>query len=325
MTHEPPPDEPRPDPDLPAGIRYDPDLAVHEPIPTPTEPFVPSRRRAPLLLFPAGVLLLSVMIYILFGLISHEGKRSADYLDDIRIGRASAWQSAFELSRVLRTEDPSRRDGRFATDLIAVFERAAGGDERLRRYLALSLGELKDPRAVAPLSAALADSDLETRLYAAWALGAIGDRRAAPALRPLLEDREPSLRKMAAYALGALASPEEVEALVPVLNDPVDDVAWNAALSLARLGDPSGVPLLVRMLDRDYLGTVSGADEQGRRQPLTEGAKEEAMVNALRALARVGDRAHLDALRRARDRDPSLTVRQAAIEALQTLEPARRP
>jgi len=53
-AREPTPDL-RSDPDVPGGIRYDPDLAVHEPAVAPGEPPPPSRRRSPLLLFPIGL------------------------------------------------------------------------------------------------------------------------------------------------------------------------------------------------------------------------------------------------------------------------------
>ena len=98
-------------------------------------------------------------------------------------------------------------------------------------------------------------------------------------------------------------------------------MAWNAALALARLRDRAGLPLLVRMLDRAYLGSRSSVDEAGRPRLMTEDGKEEAMINALRSIARLRDRAHLRVLRAVRDADPSLKVRAAAREALDQIEP----
>src|SRR5881628_167882 len=85
----------RSDPDVPADIRYDPDLAVHEPAEVPGEPGPPSRRRSPLLLFPLGLAGLAIAVYIVFGLIASEGKSPSDYLDEIRLRRADAWEPAF--------------------------------------------------------------------------------------------------------------------------------------------------------------------------------------------------------------------------------------
>ena len=184
--------------------------------------------------------------------------------------------------------------------------------------------KLGDPRAVDSLVLSLADPDPDTRLYSVWALGAIGDRRAAAALAPLLESEDPAVRKVAAYALGAMAAADAAAPLRGLLNDPVEDVAWNAALALARLGDPAGLSLLARMLDRRYLDTVMQPDEAGRPLPLSEDRKEEAMINALRSVGRLGDRTHLATLRSVRDADPSLRVRQVARETLDRLEPGTR-
>ena len=322
-----PPDDPargddlRSDPDVPSDIRYDPDLAVHEPMGVPDRPLEPSRRRSPLLLFVFGAAALALLVYALFGLIASEGKTAADYLVDIRLRPGGAWQAAFELSRLIPLEEPHRRGPDFGPRLLEAFEDARGRDPRLRRYLALALKELREPAALEALMAAVRDdADLETRLYAAWALGDLGDARAAPALVLLLDSDEPDLRKIAAYALGSLRGGAGIEdALAPVVHDPVEDVAWNAALALARRGDRRGLPLLRRMLDRPYLDRVRRPDEHGRPLPLTEAQKEEAMLNALRSLTRLGDPSDREALARLRDSDPSLRVRHAAGETLRSL------
>jgi len=323
-NHVPRGEDLRSDPDIPGGIRYDPDLAVHEPIPVPSGPIIPSRRSTPLILLPVGLLALSLAIYALFGLLASEGKRSSDYLGEIRMRRSAGWQAAFELSRLIPIEDPRRRDARFGPDLLALFEASRGEDPRVRRYLALCLGELRERRAVEALGAALGDEDLQTRIYAAWSLGALGESRAVPLLLPFLASEEPDLRKIAAYALGSLDAPGAVEPLTPLLNDPVEDVSWNAALALARQGSGAGLPLLVRMVDRSYLDRVTRPDEAGRPLPLTEDQKEEAILNALRSIRSLGDRGHLDALRKVAASDPSLRVRQAALEALERVLTERR-
>jgi HEAT repeat protein len=310
----------RSDPDIPGGIRYDPDLAVHEPAEVPGEPSAPSRRRSPLLLFPLGLAGLAVAVYIVFGLIASEGKSPSDYLDEIRLRRGDAWEPAFRLSRLLAGKDPVHLDPRFVPDLITVFQSARDDDPRVRRYLALSLGEVRDPRAVEPLVQALQDPDVQTAIYAAWALGTIGEARAAPGLVRLLEHEDPGLRKIAAYALGTLDDPGSIAPLRGLLHDPVEDVAWNAALSLARRGDRAGLPLLVRMLDRAYLDRVQRDDESGRPRALTEQQKEDAIRNALRSLVLLRDTDHLDLVRALRESDPNLQVRQAAFESLAALQ-----
>jgi len=322
-NHEPIPD-PGPDPDVPGDIRYDPDLAVHEPAEVPAGIAAPSRRRSPLLLFPLGLAVLAVTVYILFGLIASEGTSASDYLAEIRLHRSDAWDPAFRLSRLLAGRKTSPLDPRFVPDLISVFQSAKDDDPRVRRYLALSLGEMGDPRAVEALVESLRDPDVQTAIYGAWALGRIGDARAAPGLVPLLEHEDPGLRKIAAYALGPLDDPGSIPPLRGLLHDPVEDVAWNAALSLARRGDRTGLPLLLRMLDRSYLDRVTRDDESGRPRALTEPQKEEAIRNALRSLVLLRDTDHLDLVRGLRESDPNLQVREAAFESLSVLQPARR-
>ncbi|MFQ5877696.1 MAG: HEAT repeat domain-containing protein [Acidobacteriota bacterium] len=321
MADPSPPDEDlRADKDVPEGVRYDADLAVHEPMSVPAEPIVPSRRRGSLILLPLGLAALCLLVYLLFGLIASEGKSSSDYLDDIRARGGGAWQAAFELSRMIGREDPSRRPPRFVPRLLALFGEARGDDPRLRRYLALTLAQMRDPRAAEALLGALEEADLMTRIYAVGGLGALGDPRAAAPLQSLLESDEPDLRKAAAHALGSAGTAASLPGLRAALNDPVVDVAWNAALSLARLGDPSCIPTLARMLDRGYLDTVRRADGANVPRPMTEPQKERALVSALGALTMLGDRGSLEAVRDLRDFDPSLAVRQAAAEALDILE-----
>lgn len=308
------------DPDLPEGIRYDADLAVHEPMQIPAAPTPPSSGRAPLLIFPLGILALCLVVYVLFGLIADEGKSASDYLDTIRLGRADAWQAAHELSSLLATEDEARRDPSTLPRILALLKGTTGGDPRVRRDLILSLGHLGEAQGVDALIAALAEPDLQSRLYAIWGLGAIGDRRAVPALLPLLEDEDGDVRKMTTYALGALPGPEVAPALRAMLNDPIPDVAWNAALSLARLGDPAGLPLIDRLIDRSYLDGMRNPDSTGQPVAMTEARKEEVMISALRALARFGAVDRRSTIETIATSDPSLPVREAALETLQTLK-----
>jgi len=309
------------DPDLPPGIAYDPDLAVHEPARATAGATVPGRRRSPLLLFGLGIAALAGLVYILFGLIADENRTPADVVNALR-GRRGAWQEALDLSRLLPSDDRKRRDPRLVPDILALFEDGRGDDPRVRRYLALALGEARDPRAVKALvDAAGRDTDPETRIFAAWGLGAIGDARGASGLLPLLEAEDAGLRKVAVYALGALpADPGLADPMRRLLHDPVEDVAWNAALALARRGDPAGAFLLARMTDRVYLDAVHRDDGAAGPRALSEYQKEEAIIGALQGLARVGDASHLDRLRGLRDTDPSLRVRQAAFETIAALE-----
>ncbi len=79
------------------------------------------------------------------------------------------------------------------------------------------------------------------------------------------------------------------------------------------------------MLDRSYIENARPLDGSGR--PIVPGEDQEAEVitGALRSLVGLRDTDHLDAIRALRDHDPSLKIRQAAFEALATLQPVPPP
>ena len=134
-------------------------------------------------------------------------------------------------------------------------------DEGVRQVAARALGEIKDPRAVEPLSAALKDAEWRVRLAAAEALGEIKDPRAVEPLSAALKDAEwvvciaaaqaldhlgwePAQDEIAGWywmakrdwdkcvALGSFA----VEPLIAALKDTDEEVRRAAAEALDRLG-----------------------------------------------------------------------------------------
>jgi HEAT repeat protein len=281
--------------------------------PTGGEEDQPSALRTFLGLFlvPLLVVLACVAVFIGFGWIAYDRQSTSDYLDDLR----SSWkprraQAAYELSKIL-TADPTALDEEpgVRDEVRRLF--AETDDEEMKRYLALVLGYTRDPEAVPLLIEALDDPSSETRIYALWGLGKTSDPRAVSPLLASLADPDPGIRKTAAFGLGELGDSEATSGLASLLGDAVADVRWNAALALANLGSDLGVPELYRMLDRTLPTQVPD---------ITPSQAEEAMISAVRALAilEVGD--SRDLLERLSKDDPSLKVRQAAIEALRILD-----
>jgi HEAT repeat protein len=259
-----------------------------------------------LFLVPLLVVLVCVGVFIGFGWIAYDRASTGDYLNDLR----SSWrprraQAAYELSKIL-TADPAALDDEPETraELRRLF--AESEDAEIRRYLALVLGYTRDPEAIPVLTAALDGAQAEMRIYLLWSLGAIGDPQAAPALYEALADTDSGIRKTSAFALGELGDPAAVDRLLPLLDDDVADVRWNAALAVSRLGSDAGVPVLERMLDRRLTSQVEG---------ITPEQQQDSMVSAVRALAAVRGAGALPQLARLEAEDPSLKVRQAAIEA----------
>ncbi len=266
----------------------------------------PLRSFVGLFLVPLAVVAACVAVFIGFGWIAYEGNSTADYVEDLtHWSRPRRSQAAYELAKIL-IADPRALDEtpQLRGQVRAIF--ASPEAPEIRRYLALVLGHTGDREAVPQLLAALEDPDPETRIYALWALGAIGDPQALAPLAARLADPDPGLRKTAAFALGELGLPEALPALRRALDDPIADVRWNGALALARLGSDAGVGVLREMLDRGRVALVPG---------ITPEQQEDAMVEAVKALAAVGGGDAEALLARLADGDPSLKVRQAALEA----------
>jgi HEAT repeat protein len=235
--------------------------------------------------------------------------------------------------------DPKvRADRALAPALVRAFEEARDGDPRVRRYLALAIGRLDPPLppgAVAALVASLdeptthwqpdwfsrfngwTEIDInEARITTIWALGSSGDPTVVPRLERLLDSPDAGIRKMAVYALGALPGDAQLATLGTALGDEAPDVRWNAAIGLARHGNHEGVRVLRQMLDRPY---VEQTVKREVRPDADVDPVADVIIGGLRALAALKDpslRAPIEALSQ---QDPSMKVRQAAIEALRVI------
>ena len=262
--------------------------------------------------FPLAIVLVGVSIYLFLGILTSDSRSAGDYLETIRRGGInSRWQAAYELVKVLSVE---RREGkldpRFADEIVRVFESSVHDDPRVRRYLARAMEMVNSPNVVAALIGALDDPDEETRLYAIHSLGGLSAAASVPELLKFAAHEDPGFRKSAVYALGQMDDERVAPALHIAVNDRVADVRWNAALQLARRGDRSGEHVLGEMMHRPLL----------EKQEMSEDQRVTAMVYAIRSAGAL----KLDRLREQivelKAGDPSMKVRQAAIEALEDWE-----
>ncbi len=231
-----------------------------------------------------------------------------------------------------------RADRALAPALVRAFEEARDDDPRVRRYLALAIGRLDPPlppEAVAALVASLdepatswqpdwfsrfngwTDIDInEARITTIWALGSSGDPTVVPRLQPLFESTDAGIRKMVVYALGALPGDAQLATLRTALGDEAPDVRWNAAIALARHGDHEGVPVLRQMLDRTY---VEQTVKREVRLDADVDPVADVMISGLRALAALKDASLRASIEELSQQDPSMKVRQAALEALKVI------
>ena len=280
--------------------------------PVQTEPTGdgPLRTFVGLFFVPLMVVLLCIAVFIGFGWIAYDHQTTSDYLNDLRSGwRPRRAQAAYELSKILIADPSALEDDPGArAELRSLFEQADKGE--MKRYLALVLGYTRDRESTPLLIEAVSDENSETRIYALMALGVLGDPAATPTLVEALANPDPGIRKTAAHALGELGVESSAAELEPLLADPVADVRWNAALSASRLGSTAGVSVLFEMVDREMIGQVP---------EITPAQAEEVMVNGIVALGISGVTEARPILQKLSDTDPSLKVRQAAMEALRVL------
>jgi peptidyl-prolyl cis-trans isomerase B (cyclophilin B) len=135
-----------------------------------------------------------------------------------------------------------------------------------RRWTAIALGRIGNPKALPLLYKSLRSDNAALRAASAFAIGQIEDRRllescrlspdlqAVAELRRALNDSSIAVRVRALEALGKVAPPDEATVILEILErqgtvkSPVDTVYLDTALAaLARLGNPMAVPVLERL------------------------------------------------------------------------------
>ena len=290
-------------------------------------------------LIPLAVVAVIGVVYLGFRSMVADARGARDYLAEVQNGGTDRrWPAAYELSRLM--DDPKvRADGSLAPALVKAFEQAKDDDPRIRRYLALAIGRLDPPlpaEAIDVLSKSLdepdrvatqdwisrltgwSDSDLgEVRISTIWALGASGDPGVATRLLPFYQSPDAGVRKMVVYALGALPGDAQVDTLRLALQDAAPDVRWNAAVGLARHGDRQGAGVIRQMIDREYVEHIVTREV---RQDQDLDPIADVMISGLRAAAVLKDGTMRESIAALSQQDRSMKVRQAALEALETMQ-----
>jgi HEAT repeat protein len=90
-------------------------------------------------------------------------------------------------------------------------------DQRVRAEAAVALGELRDPRAIIPLTLLL--DTPRWRHKAAVVLGKLGEKRAVPALIEALTDEDVALRRRATHVLGLVGDAMSASRLMAAVED----------------------------------------------------------------------------------------------------------
>jgi HEAT repeat protein len=160
------------------------------------------------------------------------------------------------------------------------------------------LGEIKDNRAVKPLTGLLDREDYNIRSHVCESLGKIADTTAFDDVSLRMQDSVEVVRKSAAVALGRLKIVRAVPYLVRGLSDVHFSVRMSSANSLVEIGEPAAKPLLF-LLDHSGPPTLHLAIESlGRLKnkqavtPLLEMLKDEDWATrafAVEALSEIDD------------------------------------
>jgi RNA polymerase sigma factor (sigma-70 family) len=155
----------------------------------------------------------------------------------------------------------------------------------------------------------LRDLDPDFRTQALMALGAIAevDRTVVPVIRDSLKDKSANVRSFAVLALGQIG-PDATPMVKGMLKDPSSQVRRSTAQVLVQFGPAMAVVALAEML-RD--------PDQNLRQNATHWLTQLAKQGMKDSEAKAAVAAIIPALR-----DPSISVRQYAIQALAAFGPA---
>jgi beta-lactamase regulating signal transducer with metallopeptidase domain/protocatechuate 3,4-dioxygenase beta subunit len=153
-----------------------------------------------------------------------EGEMSIwDVLEKLSLDKGWRVDEGREKTLILRPGDKTGAEvkvekGQDSPNLAQLLEELKNGGPRGREAAAQELGELRAPRAVDALIAALKDTDVGVRGAAARALGNIGDERAVEPLIGAYQDKEYESFIDAIWALGDIGGTRAEEILVQALN-----------------------------------------------------------------------------------------------------------
>jgi len=166
--------------------------------------------------------------------------------------------------------------GRPPKDLAPLLKTLKDKDRMTRVHAAVTLGKMKDPRAVEPLIDTLkTDPESWVRGAAAEGLGHVGDARAVEPIIKFIKTSE-GHREYAVLALGQIGGDKATDTLLMLLNDKSRKIRDCAAAALGEIGDRRTVPRIMELLEDpgyqapysayDTLRKLTGQKVTGRRQ-----------------------------------------------------------
>tara|TARA_Y100001970_G_C14220447_1_gene852323 strand:+ start:1727 stop:2626 length:900 start_codon:yes stop_codon:yes gene_type:complete len=261
-------------------------------------------------LIPFMIAVFGAVFFLLFKFVTYETNNAEDLLNQVKVGSASKrWQSAFELAKVLNNPDAEPLTDSFKNQLTSAYERSIHDDPLVRSYLAMAMGATKDSVFGDILIDGLEDKSLETRIAAIQSLGMIQYSAAVNPINALIQNSDThSERLTATIALGMIGDKTAVPYLKILLEDEEANIRWDAAIALAKMSDNSGANIIEGLLDREYLKQFKQID------PIEE---KRVLMVAIKTASILFDKRFEDELNSLSKNDKDLSVRNAAIKALE--------
>ncbi|MBD68089.1 MAG: hypothetical protein CMG43_04775 [Candidatus Marinimicrobia bacterium] len=261
-------------------------------------------------LIPFMIAVFGAVFFLLFKFITYETNNAEDLLNQVKVGSASKrWQSAFELAKVLNNPDANPLTKSFKGQLTSAYEKSIHDDPLVRSYLAMAMGSTKDTTFGKILMSGLKDKTLETRIAAIQALGLLKYFPATKSIRNIINKTDTQTEKLTAtIALGMIGDPSTIPHLKNLLDDEEANIRWDAAIALAKMGNNSGVYIIEGLLDREYLKQFKQID------PIEE---KKVLMIAIRTTSILFDKRFEDKLTLLSKNDQDLSIRNAAIKALE--------
>jgi len=205
-------------------------------------------------LIPLMLTIFGVLFFFLFKMLTYEKQDPYHLLNNIQSGALTKrWQSAYELSNIMRDFDNIPNDQLFNNQLITMYQKSIHDDPRVRTYLALAMGQTKNDVFCESLYEGFNDKNLENKIAAINSCGQIKCQQSIPLINDLIINGENNQEKLASViAAGHIADKSSVTFLIKALDDEEANIRWDSALSLAKIGNKTGYYILKNLLKRDY-------------------------------------------------------------------------
>ena len=213
-------------------------------------------------LIPLMITIFGVLFFFLFEILTYEDQDPQHLLNNIKSGSLTKrWQSAYELSNLMKDTEKIPTDDLFVNQMISMYEKSIYDDSRVRTYLALAMGQTGNEKFGDVLVNSLDDDNLENRIAVIKSLGMIKYLPSVKKLNNLVgSDANVQERLAAVISLGEINDSSSKNFLIPLLEDEEPNIRWDAAIALIKMNDFSGVYILEKLLRREYYANYKNID-----------------------------------------------------------------